>query len=132
MDCHSDGRQRQAKKKLKSDGDGKEIKQPYHYYMNVMCFQFRLLTIQYYMDECSLWELNDYIDYLPYMDRNVWESARLCAYIDAKSHFKNIKGYKDICEFKWEKEETEVEHNYEISTEDIMRLKELSKQWETE
>ena len=103
--------------------------------MNVFCFQFRLLTVPYYMDECTIWEINDLVDNLTYMDRNMWESARLCAYIDAKSHFKNIKNYTDICEFKWEKDEgkmIEEEHIIEISTDDIIRLKELSKQWEKE
>lgn len=98
-----------------------------------MCFQFKILSVPYFMDECTEWELNDLVDLIPYADRNLWESSRLCAYLDAKSHFKGIHSYQDICNFKWEKDdgdEFEEIHNYEISNEEINRLKQLAKQWE--
>lgn len=85
------------------------------------------------MDECTFWELDDYLELLPYLDRNMWESARLGAFIDAKSHFRGIHKYDDICQFKWEREDEmveEVEHDTEISNQEIERLKELAKQWE--
>lgn len=87
------------------------------------------------MDECTAWELDDYIDYIPYLDRNLWESSRLGAYIDAKSHFKGISKYSDICEFKWEKEQvdetiSDEPTNIEITNEEIARLKQIAKQWE--
>lgn len=102
----------------------------YHYLMNVLCFQFRVLSIEYFLDKCTLWEIDDYIDYIPYLDRNLWESARLGAFIDAKSHFKGISQYNDICEFKWETEQIEKVTDKEISNEDIARLKQIAKQWE--
>lgn len=84
------------------------------------------------MDECTVWELNDYIEYIPYIDRSLWETSRLCAYIDAKAHFKGIKKYSDLCKFKWETEEIPVEEKEkitDISNKDIDRLKQLSKKW---
>lgn len=79
-----------------------------------------------------MWEINDYLDYLPYLDRNMWESSRLGAFIDAKSHFKGITKYSDICEFKWEKEDSVDEEDSitSITDEEINQLKELAKKWE--
>lgn len=120
----------QIKKRVKTNEKGEPIKLVYHYYMNILCFQFRVISLEYFLDTCTEWELTDYIELLPYIDRTEWETARLCAYIDAKSHFKNINKYSDICEFKWEQKEQEEEHKTEISNDEIKRLKELAKQWE--
>lgn len=84
------------------------------------------------MDYCQEFELNDLIEFIPYLDRNMWESARLNAFITAKAHFKGINEYKDVAPFKWEKESDDSEHVTEISDDDIKRLEELSKQWQKE
>lgn len=85
------------------------------------------------MDECTDWEVNDILECLPYTDRNLWESQRLNAFVTAQVNSRKKLQMHDICEFKWEeKTENKNEDDVEISTEDINRLKELSKQWETE
>lgn len=66
------------------------------------------------------------------MDRNLWETARLNAYVVAQVNSRKHITQQDICKFKWEDKEAFVkkeEADYEISTEDINRLKELSKQF---
>lgn len=89
------------------------------------------MDIPYFMDQCSFWEVDNILDNLPYCDRNLWESQRLLAFIDAKSHFKNMKAYSDIATFEWEKKPKEVEPtDIEITNNDITRLKQLAKQWE--
>lgn len=71
------------------------------------------------------------VDNVGYTDRNQWESARLNAYVTAQVNSKKKLGVKDILTFNWEKEDEDTfEKDYEISNEDINRLKELSKQWE--
>lgn len=85
------------------------------------------------MDKCTEWEIEDILECLPYTDRNLWESSRLCAYIDAKANFKGIKSYADIAEFRWEKNEEQVkeeESNTEITNDEIKKLKAKAKQWE--
>ena len=90
------------------------------------------MTVEYFMDSCTIWEIENILDCIPYCDRNLWETQRLSTYINAKAHFKGIKNAQDICKFKWEEESTEEEkeHDIEISDDDIKRLKELSKKWE--
>ena len=83
------------------------------------------------MDKCNVWELNDLVEYLPYTDRNLWETQRLLGFIDAQAHSTKKLSFQDICKFKWENEDDNEEvHNIEISNEDIERLKNLSRQCE--
>lgn len=86
------------------------------------------------MDRCSTWELNDIIENLPYLDRNLWESSRLGTYVLAQVNSRRHLTQQEILKFKWEEDSVEdfvqEEHDYEISTEDINRLENLAKQWE--
>lgn len=86
------------------------------------------------MDTCTVWEINDIIENLPYLDRNLWESSRLNTYVLAQVNSKKHLTQQEILKFKWEEEHIEDfvqdEKDIEISTEDINRLKEISNQWE--
>jgi len=83
------------------------------------------------MDKCQEWELNDLMENIPYLDRNLWESQRLNTYVVAQVNSRKKMELKDICNFKWEQEDkTEEEHDVEINDDEIRRLKEIAKQWE--
>lgn len=120
-----------SKKKVRGKNDDKPIEKVYHYLMNILCFQFRIITVEYFMDKCTIWELNDLIDYVPYCDRGEWEQARLISYIIAQVNSKKRLTQQDICKFPWEKEDEEFvvkEKDIEISNEEIERLKTLAKE----
>ncbi len=81
------------------------------------------------MDKCSIWELNDIIENIPYLDRNKWETARFNAYVVAQVNSKKHLTQQDLLKFKWEEEDiSKEERDIEISNEDIERLKQLSVQ----
>lgn len=86
------------------------------------------------MDKCNEWELNDIIDNIPYLDRNLWDSQRLNAYITAQVNSKKKLTQQDICKFKWDEKNIEEFVRDEKATimtqDDIDRLKALSRQWE--
>lgn len=75
------------------------------------------------MDDCHIWEINDIVDNIPYIDRNSWEQARLLAYIGAQVHSTKKLDIADIIQFKWDGPN---EKNTEISNNDIQRLKNKS------
>lgn len=79
------------------------------------------------MDEMTDWEINDIMENIPSLDRNMWESSRLIAYLIASVNSKNKLSMQDICRFKWEEDKKEEQHNTEISTEEINRLKQKAK-----
>ncbi len=83
------------------------------------------------MDNCSIWELDEIVNNIPYLDRTQWETSRLNAYVVAQVNSRKHISQQDICKFKWEEEDTvsKEEHNYEITNDDIERLKQLSKQF---
>lgn len=73
------------------------------------------------MDEMTLWEINDIIECIPYLDKNLWESQRLGAYVMAQVHTKEELKFTDICNFPWE--DVKKENTKKIKTRDIERLK---------
>lgn len=102
----------------------------FHYYFNLLVFQFRVVSAEYFLDECSMWEINDLIENIKYLDRNLWESSRLNSYIIAKANFKNINKVNDIFPLPWDDGNiTKGNSNTKITDEDIKRLKEIEKLW---
>lgn len=76
------------------------------------------------MDACQIWEINDIVENLQYLDRNSWEQTRLLAYIGAQTHSTKKLDINDIIEFKWDEKTTK---NIEMSNSDVQRLKEKAK-----
>ena len=97
--------------------------------MNILVYQFRLCSIQYFMDEMQTWEINDMIENIPYTDRALWETARVNAYVVAQVNSRKKLTQQDILKFKWEdmSKFMHEEHIIEMSNADIKRLEELSK-----
>lgn len=90
------------------------------------------MDVPYFMDYCSEWEINDIVENIPYLDRNLWETSRLSTYMTAQVNSRKKLQLQDICKFKWEDKEVlegNKEHITEISNSDIERLKKLSEQW---
>jgi len=100
--------------------------------MNIIVYQFRLCSIQYFMDEMQTWEINDMIENIPYADRALWETARVNAYVVAQVNSRKKLTQQDILKFKWEdmSKFMHEEHIIEMSNSDIKRLEELSKNFE--
>ena len=103
-----------------------------HYLLNIIVFQFRVVSLEYFFDECTFWELNDIIENLPYLDRALWETARLNAYVVAQVNSRKKLTQQDVLRFKWEdmKDFMKDDHVIEMSNSDITRLQELSKNFE--
>jgi hypothetical protein len=77
------------------------------------------------MDYMQEYEIRTIVDNIPFLDRNNWEQTRLSMYANAQMNTKKKLTVKDIVTFPWEKEVEQ--HNTEISTEDIKRLREKAK-----
>lgn len=117
-----------VKKRLTTNDDGDAPECMYHYLFNLFVFQFRVMDISYFMDECTDWELNDVVENIPFLDRNIWEASRMNAYVMAQINSRKKLTFQDICKFKWEEPDS-IAIDMEISSEDIERLKQLSEKW---
>lgn len=90
----------------------------------MLCFEYKVVDIKYFMDELQAYEVNDIIECLPYTERNEWERCRYSIYSNLQMNCKKKINPTDIMQFEWDKKETTTS----ISNEDIQRLKQKSKQ----
>lgn len=126
MACKRRPEPEQIKKRLTQTG-GEELRQPFHYLFNLFCFQFRIVSVEYFMDVMPIWEINDIIDNIPYLDRNLWEASRVNAWVGINTMSREKVSMSDVMSFRWEEDQPETTKSTEISTSDIIRLKEMSK-----
>lgn len=94
----------------------------------IICFEYRILTVPYFLDECTFWEIDNILDNLEYTDRNLWEGQRLVTYSIAKANFKGIGKINDFIPLPWEKTKSKPKQKGDtsISTEDVERLRNLA------
>lgn len=102
-----------------------------HELFRLLCFEFKVTSIEYFMDSLQEPEVQSIIENLEYYERPEWERTRFLAYCNIqKSSSKRISP-QDLISFPWEKEDDntdQISTNSEpLSKEDIQRLKEQSK-----
>lgn len=93
----------------------------------MICFEYELVPVQYFLDEMPLWDLNDLVDGISYKGRQDWERTRTGAYLTMAPHCKRLD-IKKVLPFPWDKDTSD--EDTAISNSDIERLKKLSKQFE--
>ena len=70
----------------------------------VLCFEHRIVTIEYFMDEMELYEINTIIKDLKYTDRTTRELSRYEIYAIAQSNSSKKLKMTDIMELPWDEE----------------------------
>lgn len=99
-----------------------------------MCFEYKVISVEYFLDECTLWEINNIVENIPYTDRSLWESQRLVTYAIAKANFKGIGGMTNFLPFPWDVKQTTTKAKQKptdtsISNEDIARLRDMAQKF---
>ena len=98
--------------------------------MRLLVFEFRMVDYVYFLDRMQPYELTNIFEAIPYVDRTLWEQCRLKIFSTASMFSKNNLSVTDIMRFKWD-DETEETHETEITQNDIERLKQQAKLFET-
>ncbi len=75
-----------------------------------------------------MYEINDILECIPYLDRNSWEQCRLNTYTTSMIDHKKVK-MGDFISFPWEEKIENTKSKTQISDEEIKHLKELEKLW---
>lgn len=88
--------------------------------------QFKLVSMEYFMDELQSWEVNDLLKCLKYADQASWEQTRWLMYVVAQVNSKKQLKLQDIMHFPWDSERVTTT----ISNEDIKKLKAKAKRIE--
>ena len=97
----------------------------------LFCFEFKVTSIEYFMDTLQEYEVQDIISNLEYYERPEWERTRFQTYCNIQKSSSKRLSPQDLITFPWEKEESstdQINGNSEpLSKEDIQRLKEQAK-----
>lgn len=86
---------------------------------------YRVVSVQYFMDEMQDYEVNPYIENLRFLDVNSWEQARFMGYCGVQVYSKKKLSPTDLLTFSWEEEE---DHEKEITNEEVERLQKKAEQ----
>lgn len=102
-----------------------------HELFRLLCFEFKVTSIEYFMDSLQEYEVQSIIENLEYYERGDWERTRFLSYTNIQSQSSKRLKPQDILQFPWEKEESntdQINSNSEPLTQlDIERLKEQAK-----
>ena len=79
---------------------------------------YRVVSVQYFMDYMTDYEVDIYMDNLQYLDVNQWEQTRFLGYCNVQVNSKKKLSPQDLLTFSWEEEE----HETEITDEQLARL----------
>lgn len=80
----------------------------------------------YKMEE---WEVNDILDNIQYLDRNEWEQTKLNNFTIAQVNSRKPIDMDKFMKFAWD-EDGKEEHDYEITNQEIERLKNIAQRWQ--
>lgn len=89
--------------------------------------EYKLTPIDYFMDELEEWEVADLYNVMQFTDRNQWEIGRLVGYFTCLPYMKHKIPIGEFLELPFDENANNTEHNYEISNDEIEKLKKMSK-----
>lgn len=91
--------------------------------MKLLCIEYKVVSVDYFMDTMQEYELDFLLDNLSYSDRFEWERCRLQAYSTVQCQSTKKLTPKDIITFPWEKEFKDLEKEKEpiLSQEEVDR-----------
>lgn len=103
-----------------------------HELFKLFCFQYKVVSIEYFMDSLQEYEIEPIVQNIPFIEKGDWERTRFLAYCNLqKSSSKRLKP-TDLITFPWEKEHDNTEQingnsNEPLSKEYIQHIKEQAK-----
>lgn len=86
-----------------------------------MCFEHKVLTVDYFLNNLELYEAAEIVNNLPYVNRDEKDLWRYEIYVLCQANSKKRLKPTDILEFAWDKDTTTASHT--ITNEEINQLK---------
>ena len=93
-----------------------------HELFRIICFEYKVCSLDYFLDSMQEYEVQTIIENLQYLDRNSWEQYRFLIYSNIQMNSKKRINPTDIMKFSWDR----IEENNSITSQDIERLKKKS------
>lgn len=70
----------------------------------IICFDYKICSVDYFMDELQEWEMNTMIKNIPYLDRNEKEMDRYKLFVTVQANSKKKIKLNELVELPWDKE----------------------------
>lgn len=98
--------------------------------MTILCIQYKVVTVPYFLDEMKSYELRPLMENLSLSLQDGWERTRMQMYASIQPYSKKKLSPKNILEFPWEKKENKpklpkVEMTKELREQMIKRAEEV-------
>ena len=108
----------------KSQSKQKEIKCRAHYYFRLLCFEYKVCSVPYFLDEMLLSELSDILDNIQFADRSLWESQRISNFLNCQMNSKKKLNLTDIYRLPFDEDDADKE---QLSKDDFEQMQKQSK-----
>ena len=100
----------------------------YHYLFRVICFDYHICPIEYFMDTMQEYEVNTVIQNIPYLNRNEKELDRYKLFVSVQSNSKKKINIEDILKLPWDEEGKNT--GTAISEEEAKKLRDKARELE--
>lgn len=94
--------------------------------LKVLVVEYKLVSLQYFMDEMTEYEIHDLYNMLKYSDLPYWEMTRWLLYAIVQVNSKRKIKVEDVLKLPWDNDYKE--HDKNISNNDIEKLKKKSQE----
>lgn len=88
-----------------------------HYLYRVIVFEFRLCSMEYFLDEMQQYEINTLIENIKYVDRTQREMSRYQLYVTVQANSKKKLKPEELIKLPWD--EDNVFEKGELTTKEI-------------
>jgi len=96
-----------------------------HYLFRVICFEYRIVGVDYFMDTMQYCELPDMINNIKYLDKNSREIDRYKLFVTVQANSKKKVKIEELMPLAWDEERKTLT---KISKEEQKQLRERANQ----
>lgn len=99
-----------------------------HYLFRVICFEYRIVPVEYFMDVMQYNEVVDIIQNIKWLDKNERELDRYKVFVNVQANSKKRLKPEDIMKLPWDDENKNT--GTQISEEEVTERKNRAKELE--
>ena len=89
----------------------------------MLCFEYKICSVPYFLDEMLLSELQDILDNIQYADRSIWEALRINSFITCQVNSRKKLKLSDIYRLPFD----EAEDTEQMTKDDFEQMQKQSK-----
>lgn len=97
-----------------------------HYYFRLLCFEYKVISSEYFRDRLLLTEFFDILDNIQFCDRSLWEAQRINSFITCQVNSRKKLKLQDIYKLPFD----ETDETEQMTKEDLDQMQQQSQMLE--